>query len=102
MKNTILNLQDLFLNNARKEKIPVTIYLVNGVQVKGIVRGFDSYVIMIEGENKQQNMIYKHAVSTILPSKSINLQNNNIQQSNNNHNKLEHRTTTGIISKKHN
>lgn len=87
MKNTILNLQDLFLNNARKEKIPVTIYLVNGVQVKGIVRGFDSYVIMIEGENKQQNMIYKHAVSTILPSKSINLQNNNIQQSNNNHNK---------------
>lgn len=87
MKNTILNLQDLFLNNARKEKILVTIYLVNGVQVKGIVRGFDSYVIMIEGENKQQNMIYKHAVSTILPSKSINLQNNNIQQSNNNHNK---------------
>ena len=87
MKNTILNLQDLFLNNARKEKIPVTIYLVNGVQVKGIVRGFDSYVIMIEGENKQQNMIYKHAVSTILPSKYINLQNNNIQQSNNNHNK---------------
>ena len=87
MKNTILNLQDLFLNNARKEKIPVTIYLVNGVQVKGIVRGFDSYVIMIEGENKQQNMIYKHAVSTILPSKSINLQNNNSQQLNNNHNK---------------
>ena len=87
MKNTILNLQDLFLNNARKEKIPVTIYLVNGVQVKGIVRGFDSYVIMIEGENKQQNMIYKHAVSTIVPSKSINLQNNSIQQSNNNHNK---------------
>lgn len=87
MKNTILNLQDLFLNNARKEKILVTIYLVNGVQVKGIVRGFDSYVIMIEGENKQQNMIYKHAVSTILPSKSINLQNNNSQQLNNNHNK---------------
>ncbi|MEG2787569.1 MAG: RNA chaperone Hfq, partial [Romboutsia sp.] len=74
----------LFLNNARKERIPVTIYLMNGVQVKGVVKGFDSYIIMIEGDNRQQNMIYKHAVSTILPSKSINLQNNNSQQGSNN------------------
>ncbi len=86
MKNTALNLQDLFLNNARKERIPVTIYLMNGVQVKGMVKGFDSYIIMLEGDNKQQNMIYKHAVSTILPSRHINLQNNNIQQGNNSHN----------------
>ncbi len=86
MKNTALNLQDLFLNNARKERIPVTIYLMNGVQVKGMVKGFDSYIIMLEGENKQQNMIYKHAVSTILPSRHINLQNNNTQQVNNSHN----------------
>ncbi|MBO3442966.1 MULTISPECIES: RNA chaperone Hfq [Clostridia] len=85
MKNVALNLQDLFLNNARKEKIPVTIYLMNGVQVKGIVKGFDSYIIMLEGDNRQQNMIYKHAVSTILPGKYINLQNNN-QQGNNNNN----------------
>ena len=85
MKNVALNLQDLFLNNARKEKIPVTIYLMNGVQVKGIVKGFDSYIIMLEGDNRQQNMIYKHAVSTILPVKYINLQNNN-QQGNNNNN----------------
>ncbi|MEG1311945.1 MAG: RNA chaperone Hfq [Romboutsia sp.] len=84
MKNAALNLQDLFLNNARKERIPVTIYLMNGVQVKGVVKGFDSYIIMIEGDNRQQNMIYKHAVSTILPSKSINLQNNNSQQGSNN------------------
>jgi host factor-I protein len=77
MKSTVLNLQDLFLNNARKEKIPVTIYLMNGVKVNGLVKGFDSYVILVEGENKQQNMIYKHAVSTMIPSKSINLQNNN-------------------------
>lgn len=77
MKNTVLNLQDLFLNNARKERIPVTIYLMNGVQVKGLVKGFDSYIILVEGENKQQNMIYKHAVSTMIPSKFINLQNNN-------------------------
>ncbi|RDY28255.1 RNA chaperone Hfq [Romboutsia weinsteinii] len=90
MKNSVLNLQDLFLNNARKERIPVTIYLMNGVQVKGIVKGFDSYVILVEGDNKQQNMIYKHAVSTILPSKTINLQNNNTQQGTNNNYHASH------------
>lgn len=82
MKNSVLNLQDLFLNNARKEKIPVTIYLMNGVQVKGYVKGFDSYIILLEGDNRQQNMIYKHAVSTILPAKYINLQNNQVQNNN--------------------
>lgn len=51
MKNTVLNLQDLFLNNARKERIPVTIFLMNGVQVKGHVKGFDSYIVLLEGEN---------------------------------------------------
>ena len=82
MKNTVLNLQDLFLNNARKERIPVTIFLMNGVQVKGYVKGFDSYIILLEGDNKQQNMIYKHAVSTIIPGKFINLQNNQSQINN--------------------
>lgn len=77
MKNTALNLQDLFLNNARKERIPVTIYLMNGVQIKGHVKGFDSYIVLLEGENRQQNLIYKHAVSTIVPGKNINLQNTN-------------------------
>ena len=77
MKNTVLNLQDLFLNNARKEKLPVTIFLMNGVKVKGHVKGFDSYIILLEGENKQQNLIYKHAVSTIVPGKNMNLQNAN-------------------------
>ena len=77
MKNTALNLQDLFLNNARKERVPVTLYLINGVQVKGHVKGFDSYIILLEGENKQQNLIYKHAVSTIVPGKNMNLQNAN-------------------------
>lgn len=86
MKNSVLNLQDLFLNNARKERIPVTIYLMNGVQVKGHVKGFDSYIILIEGDNRQQNMIYKHAVSTIIPGKYIGFQNPN-QQGNNNNNK---------------
>ncbi|SHG95149.1 RNA chaperone Hfq [Tepidibacter thalassicus] len=76
MKNNALNLQDLFLNQARKEKIGITIFLMNGVQLKGLVRGFDSYIIILENEGKQQ-MIYKHAISTIIPNKNINLINNN-------------------------
>lgn len=76
MKNNALNLQDLFLNQARKEKVEITIFLMNGVQLKGIVKGFDSYIIVLENAGKQQ-MIYKHAVSTIIPIKSINLTNNN-------------------------
>ncbi|SHJ78627.1 RNA chaperone Hfq [Tepidibacter formicigenes] len=81
MKNNALNLQDLFLNQARREKIGITIFLMNGVQLKGLVKGFDSYIIILENEGKQQ-MIYKHAVSTIIPSKNINLINNNNQGSN--------------------
>ena len=77
MKNTALNLQDLVLNTARKERVPVTIYLMNGVQVKGHIKGFDSYIILLETETKQQNVIYKHAVSTIVPGRNINIQNNN-------------------------
>ena len=77
MKNTALNLQYLFLNNARKERVPVTIFLMNGVQIKGYVKGFDSYIVLLESENRQQNLIYKHAVSTIVPGKNINLQNTN-------------------------
>ncbi len=69
MKTTI-NLQDVFLNQVRKEHLPITIYLVNGFQLRGIVRGFDNYTIVLEGDGKQ-NLIYKHAISTITPSKSI-------------------------------
>ena len=81
MKNNALNLQDLFLNQSRKEKVELTVFLVNGVQLKGIVKGFDSYIIVLENAGKQQ-MIYKHAVSTIIPIKSINLTNNNTNNSN--------------------
>lgn len=77
MKNNSINIQDIILNNARKEKMLVSMYLVNGIQIKGIVKGFDNYVILIEDDKKQQSMIYKHAVSTLLPSKYINLQSNN-------------------------
>jgi len=71
MKNNI-NLQDVFLNQVRRENIQITIYLVNGFQLKGYVKGFDNYTIVLDSEGKQQ-MIYKHAVSTISPVVPVNL-----------------------------
>jgi len=64
------NLQDLFLNTTRKEKLDITIYLVNGVPINGRVLSFDNFTILLEVD-KKQNLIYKHAVSTIVPSKPI-------------------------------
>ena len=64
MKTT--NLQDVFLNQVRKDKTPITIFLVNGYQLRGTVRGFDNYIIVLDADGKQQ-MVYKHAVSTISP-----------------------------------
>lgn len=66
------NLQDMFLNYARTERIPITVYLTNGFQFKGTVKGFDSYVILLESDGKQ-NLVYKHAVSTVIPARSINM-----------------------------
>ncbi|BAU28244.1 RNA-binding protein Hfq [Aneurinibacillus soli] len=65
-------LQDTFLNNARKEKITVTIFLTNGVPMKGRIVSFDTFCILFEKENKQQVLIYKHVVSTIIPEKNMN------------------------------
>ncbi len=67
-----LNLQDVFLNQARREKITVTIYLTNGFQFKGIVRGFDSFTVILDCEGRQ-NLVYKHAISTIIPSRPISI-----------------------------
>ncbi len=67
-----LNLQDVFLNQARKEKIPVTIYITNGFQFKGMVRGFDNYTVILDTDGKQ-NLIYKHAISTIAPLRTISI-----------------------------
>jgi len=72
MNKSPINLQDLFLNQIRKESVPVTIYLVNGFQLKGLVRGFDNFTVILEFENKQQ-MVYKHAISTVMPMRQINL-----------------------------
>lgn len=67
-----VNLQDNFLNKARRENTIITVYLVNGYQIKGYVKGFDNYTIVLKSEEKQQ-MIYKHAISTIIPSQQIEL-----------------------------
>ncbi|MDR7856197.1 RNA chaperone Hfq [Tissierella sp.] len=69
-----INLQDVFLNRARKDNIGITVFLVNGYQIKGIVKGFDNYTIVLESDEKQQ-LIYKHAISTIIPMKQIDLDN---------------------------
>lgn len=66
-----INLQDIFLNQVRKEHTVVTIYLINGFQLRGIVKGFDNFTVVLENETKQQQLIYKHAISTISPVKPV-------------------------------
>jgi len=70
--NKTINLQDVFLNQCRKDKIMVTIILTNGFQFKGMVRGFDSYVAIFDCDGKQQ-LVYKHAISTIIPARSVSI-----------------------------
>lgn len=65
-----INLQDNLLNLVRTKKIPVTIYLVNGFQINGKVIGFDNFTIIIKSEGKEQ-MVYKHAISTIKPHENV-------------------------------
>lgn len=65
-----LNLQDSFLNQIRRENIPVIIYLVNGFQLRGSVRGFDNFTVILENDGKQQ-LVYKHAISTITPIRAL-------------------------------
>ena len=67
------NYQDQFLACARREKCVVTVFLMNGFQMKGCIRGFDSFVVMLESDGKQQ-MIFKHAISTIVPPRPLELQ----------------------------
>ena len=68
--------QDNFLNIARKEKIPVSIYLINGIKLQGTVETFDSYALILK--NKTSQMIYKHAISTIVPAREIILSSHDI------------------------
>ncbi|MBP1155440.1 MULTISPECIES: RNA chaperone Hfq [unclassified Paenibacillus] len=70
--NKTINIQDTFLNQLRKENIPVTVYLTNGFQIRGVIRAFDNFTIIIDSEGRQQ-MVYKHAISTFTPQRAVSL-----------------------------
>ncbi|MGG1685239.1 RNA chaperone Hfq [Pseudalkalibacillus sp. NRS-1564] len=71
MKHQI-NIQDQFLNQLRKDNVFVTVYLLNGFQLKGTIKGFDNFTIILESDGKQQ-LIYKHAISTFAPQRSVEI-----------------------------
>ena len=66
------NLQDIFLLQAKRDKLPVTMFLMNGFQMRGVITGFDAFVVILDSEGRQQ-VIYKHAISTIAPVRPVNL-----------------------------
>lgn len=70
--NKNINLQDVFLNQVRKDHVPVTVYLTNGFQLRGMVKGFDNFTVVLDSEGKQQ-LVYKHAISTVSPMKAVNI-----------------------------
>ena len=70
MQKTTENYQDIFLNQARKDRTMLTVFLMNGYQLRGRVTGFDAFVVFLTTDGKQQ-MIYKHAISTIVPEQPI-------------------------------
>ena len=65
-----INLQDLFLLRARQDRVPVTLFLMNGFQLRGVITGYDSFVVVLVSDGKQQ-MIYKHAISTLVPAQPV-------------------------------
>ena len=65
-----INLQDAILKEVRRDKVPVTLFLMNGFQLRGTITGFDSFVVVLVSDGKQQ-MIYKHAISTLAPMRTI-------------------------------
>ena len=69
---TKANLQDIFLLRANRDKVPVTMFLMNGFQMRGTITGFDAFVVILESEGRQQ-VIYKHAISTIAPFRAVDL-----------------------------
>ena len=66
------NLQDIFLLRAKRDKLPVTMFLMNGFQMRGVITGFDAFVVILDSEGRQQ-VIYKHAISTVVPLRPVAL-----------------------------
>ena len=69
---TKANLQDIFLTKARRDRVPVTMFLMNGFQLRGTITGFDAFVVVLDSDGRQQ-VIYKHAISTIAPARMVDL-----------------------------
>ena len=70
-----INLQDLFLLHARQDRVPVTLFLMNGFQMRGTITGYDPFVVVLDSDGRQQ-VIYKHAISTIAPIRPVELREN--------------------------
>ena len=68
-----INLQDLFLLRARQDRVPVTLFLMNGFQMRGTITGYDPFVVVLDSDGRQQ-VIYKHAISTIVPERALELE----------------------------
>ncbi len=66
------NLQDLFLNQSRRDKQVITVFLMNGFQMRGLVRGFDNFTVVFDCDGKQE-LVYKHAISTLIPARPVDL-----------------------------
>ena len=71
MNKPQLNLQDIFLNQVRKENIGVTIYLIGGVQLRGVVRGFDAFTVLLDSVGRPTQLVYKHAITSIVPARPV-------------------------------
>jgi len=77
--NKPINIQDTFLNQLRKDQIQVTVFLMNGFQIRGLIKAFDNFTIIIEVEGRQQ-MVYKHAISTFVPQRNVTLMQQELGQ----------------------
>ena len=66
------NIQDVFLNQLRKDAVPTTVFLISGYQLRGLIKSFDNFTVILESEGKQQ-LIYKHAISTVVPARPVRL-----------------------------
>jgi len=69
MSKSQVNLQDLFLNQLRKEAIAVTLYLTSGVQLRGHIKGFDAFTVILEGQGKPPQLVYKHSIVSVAPQR---------------------------------
>ena len=68
----LVNIQDKYLNSLRKDKTALTVFLTNGFQLRGYIKGFDNFTVLLDSDGKEQ-LIYKHAISTFVPVKNVNL-----------------------------